>query len=70
MKNILYLIVSFLMLFNLGGCDRYLEVELQNQMTIEEVFNKRQTTEAYLAQIYGFLPNENDMWGRRYGALE
>lgn len=45
----------------LSSCEKYLDVELQNQMSLDEVFNKRQTTEAYLAQVYGFLPNENDM---------
>ncbi len=61
MKKILYVTVSLLVLSFFTGCDKYLEVELQNQMTMDEVFNKRQTTEAYLAQVYGFLPNENDM---------
>lgn len=49
------LIVGFL------SCESYLDVELQNQMTLEEVFDKRQTTEAYLAQIYGYLPSEQDV---------
>ncbi len=42
----------------LNGCDDYLNVELKQQMTIEGVFSKRATTEQYLAQVYGYLPNE------------
>ena len=38
------------------SCDNYLDVELDNQIKLEEVFNKRNTTEQYLAQIYGFIP--------------
>ena len=69
MKKIVYIAVGLLTLGILGSCDKYLEVELQNQMTIEEVFNKRQTTEAYLAQVYGFLPNEDDMVGGEGGMV-
>lgn len=69
MKKILYVTVSLLVLSFFTGCDKYLEVELQNQMTMDEVFNKRQTTEAYLAQVYGFLPNENDMVGGEGGMV-
>lgn len=59
----IYLVVT-LILFVFSSCEKYLEVELQNQMTMEEVFNKRNTTEAYLAQVYSFLPDETDyLWG-------
>ena len=40
------------------SCEKYMEVELNNQISIDEVFDKRSTTEAYLAQVYGFLPDE------------
>ncbi|MEA4903397.1 MAG: RagB/SusD family nutrient uptake outer membrane protein [Petrimonas sp.] len=51
-----------LVFFTLMGisCSDYLDVELQNQMTLQEVFDKRSTTEAYLAQVYGYLPVEED----------
>src|SRR5215217_255775 len=45
------------------SCSDYLSVELQNALTLEETFNKRGTTEAYLAQIYSFLPNDSDLVG-------
>ncbi len=61
MKRFIYTTILLLSLLALGSCDKYLEVELQNQMTMDEVFNKRQTTEAYLAQVYGYLPDESDM---------
>ncbi|WP_345027031.1 RagB/SusD family nutrient uptake outer membrane protein [Ravibacter arvi] len=51
--------ISFL-LTTLTSCDNYLSVELQNAISMDEVFNKRNTTEQYLAQVYGFLPNEMD----------
>ena len=56
-----YFLLAIVFIGICGSCEKYLDVELQNQMSMEEVFNKRQTTEAYLAQIYGYLPNENDM---------
>lgn len=69
MKKIIYIAIGLLSLNTLSSCDKYLEVELQNQMTLDEVFNKRQTTEAYLAQVYGFLPNESDMVGGEGGMV-
>ncbi|MCE4565744.1 RagB/SusD family nutrient uptake outer membrane protein [Maribellus sp. CM-23] len=58
-------IIKISLLFFFGifiiSCSSYLDVELQNQMTLEEVFDKRQTTEAYLAQIYGYLPSDQDL---------
>jgi len=36
-------------------------------MTLEEVFNKRKTTEQYLAQVYGYLPIEHDMFSGEGG---
>ncbi|MGG7664191.1 RagB/SusD family nutrient uptake outer membrane protein [Dyadobacter sp. BHUBP1] len=52
-----------LCMFVATSCSDYLSVELQNALTLEETFNKRATTEAYLAQIYGFLPDDSDMVG-------
>lgn len=47
------------MIGSLTACN-YLDVQLDNQMTMEEVFSKRITTERYLAHIYSFLPQEHD----------
>jgi len=41
------------------ACERYLDVELQNQLTMDETFSKRQTTESFLANVYSYLPQEN-----------
>lgn len=40
------------------SCEEYLTPDLNDQMTIEEAFDKRATTERYLAQVYSFLPND------------
>lgn len=45
------------------SCDSYLDIPLDNQMTKEEVFSKRSSTEQYLAQVYGFLPDESALHG-------
>ena len=64
MKNKLYLFGALCALLALPACDDYLSVELQDQMTLEEVFNKRVTTERYLAHVYSYLPNQYDLiWG-------
>lgn len=40
------------------SCNDYLEVKLNDQMTLEEVFSKRISTEQYLSHIYSYLPRE------------
>lgn len=49
--------LSIILILTFSSCDKFLDVELDNQITMEEVFSKRNTTEQYLAQIYGFIPN-------------
>lgn len=67
MKKYIYSISCLLLVFSLGACSKYLDVDLENQMTLEEVFNKRKTTEQYLAQVYGYLPIEHDMFNGEGG---
>lgn len=50
------LALSFILLF--FSCEDYLRVELQDQISFDEVFSKRKTTEEYLAHVYSFIPNE------------
>lgn len=45
------------------SCEDYLDVKLYDQMTMEEVFSKRTTTERYLVHVYSFLPYEHDYIG-------
>jgi len=69
-NNKIYCTALIFLIFTLTSCEKYLEVDLQqNQMTLEEVFDKRSTTEAYLAQVYGFLPNEHDFIGGDGGVV-
>ncbi|MEJ8763224.1 RagB/SusD family nutrient uptake outer membrane protein [Phocaeicola sp. HCN-40430] len=45
-------------MLSFSSCNDYLEVSLQDQMTLEEVFSKRVTTERYWAHIYSYIPRE------------
>lgn len=47
----------------LTACEDYLDVKLDDQLTIEEVFSKRPTTESYLSHVYSFLPYEAEYQG-------
>lgn len=49
------------------SCEDYLEVDLQDQMSLEEVFSKRQTTERYLVHLYSFIPREFEYNGTGTG---
>lgn len=55
--RLLGLILLFPLFFS---CNDYLEVTLLDQMTRDEVFSKRVSTESYLAHIYSYLPHEED----------
>ena len=57
MKKLRYIIIAFLSL-GLFSCSDYLEHNFNDQMTIEEVFSKRPTTERFLAGLYGYIPEE------------
>ncbi len=56
-----YTLLFIVLILGLSSCESYLDVELQNQLTLDEVFDKRETTESYLAQIYGYLPDEQNI---------
>lgn len=43
---------------SLASCSDYLEVKLDEQLTLEEVFAKRTTTLQYLKHIYSYMPYE------------
>ena len=55
------LLLSIILFFS--SCNDYLEVTLLDQMTREEVFSKRPSTEAYLSHIYSYLPREFEYLG-------
>ncbi len=57
MKNKLLYVITLILSLSMVSCNDYLEVDLQDQMTLEEVFSKRVTTERYLANIYGYIPD-------------
>ena len=65
-----YTAISLLFLIGMlvTGCDGFLDVELDNQIKLEEVFNKRSTTEQYLAQVYGFVPQTYNWHENAVGA--
>ena len=55
MKKTIYKIWLFYFFVGfITSCD-YLDVVLDNQMTQEEAFSKRETTERYLAHIYDYM---------------
>lgn len=41
-----------------SSCSDYLEVKLEDQLSLDEVFSKRTTTLQYLKHIYSFMPYE------------
>ncbi len=59
MKTRLYIQIAtlFFLLLN-TSCKNYLTPYLGDQMTMEEVFSKRISTERYLTQVYSFLPQD------------
>ncbi|MBI9061485.1 MAG: RagB/SusD family nutrient uptake outer membrane protein [Marinilabiliaceae bacterium] len=55
MKNI-FLIVAAVFLF--ASCEDYLARQEDEALTFEKIWLKRETTEQYLYNVYGFMPNE------------
>lgn len=48
---------------SLTSCSDYLEVKLDDQLNLDEVFSKRATTLSYLRHIYSYLPEEAEYQG-------
>ena len=65
MKKLRYIIIAFLSL-GLFSCSDYLEHNFNDQMTIEEVFSKRPTTERFLAGLYGYIPEEINAYDQSF----
>ena len=60
MNKIRLLGISLLLTMFVCSCSDYLDVKLNDQMTLEEVFSKRISTERYLSHVYSYLPREYD----------
>ncbi|MGQ1788175.1 RagB/SusD family nutrient uptake outer membrane protein [Saccharicrinis sp. GN24d3] len=58
MKNI-FLIIAAVFLF--ASCEDYLARQEDEALTFEKIWLKRETTEQYLYNVYGFMPNEADV---------
>lgn len=43
-----------------SSCESYLDYYMGDQMTKDEVFSKRETTERYFSHVYSFLPSQSD----------
>lgn len=69
MKDIRIHIVALITLFQFSSCEDYLKVELKDQISFDEVFEKRKTTEEYLAHVYSFIPNEYNPLGAEGSAV-
>lgn len=54
--------------FALTSCSDYLDVKLDDQLTLQEVFNKRATTLQYLDHVYSYLPYEAEYMGTNTSA--
>lgn len=61
MKNIYSLL--FIAALFLVGCDDYLNRQPDEQLTSDTIWEKRESTTAYLYNVYSFLPNESELVG-------
>lgn len=46
----------------LSGCADYLDQVPDDRITIDQVFEKKSTSEEYLANIYSYVPDESNVW--------
>ena len=56
--RILGIFLYFTVAFSFVSCNDYLDVTLLDQLTQDETFSKRVSTEQYLAHVYSYLPRE------------
>ena len=56
--RILGIFLYFTVAFSFVSCNDYLDVTLLDQLTQDETFSKRVSTEQYLAHVYSYLPRD------------
>src|SRR5690606_33836959 len=56
MKNILKLLV--ISCLSLSSCNEYLTHDVDQQLTFEKTFARREQTERFLAGVYAYIPND------------
>ncbi|MBO4468910.1 MAG: RagB/SusD family nutrient uptake outer membrane protein [Bacteroidales bacterium] len=59
MKKIYYIAIATALL-TLSACDKYFDIDFQDQANLVETFSKKNTTERYLAHLYSYLPHDED----------
>jgi hypothetical protein len=62
-KRIAFWICLFTMCMNTWSCKKYLDQVPDDRITIEEVFQKKQASEEYLANVYSYImDSEGNQW--------
>lgn len=70
MKKTLYIItIAILALVGLSSCDKYFDVDLKDQPTLEEQFSKYLTAKQFSANCYAYLPYEEKQDAREGGVI-
>lgn len=60
LNNIFYAFSSLFLTLTVSSCSEFLSNNLEeNQVTIEEVFKRKSTTEEYLANVYSYMRPQN-----------
>ena len=59
MKNLIYLIITAVVLAFATSCD-LLDVEIDDRLTMDMVFEDRQTAESFLYHVYSYIPEEHN----------
>ena len=60
MNTINNILILFALAFLFASCESYLERQEDEALTFEKIWLKRATTEEYLYNVYGFMPDESN----------
>ena len=63
MKHIHIVAVFIILAFSLASCDSYFDVKLNDQANIDDIFSQSSTTHKYLANLYSYLPLDEEIIG-------
>ena len=56
------LAILFCVTFLFSGCEDYLTHNLGDQLDVDKVFSNRNTTQRFLAGVYGYLPTYYELY--------
>ena len=66
-QRILFILVACAAILWLNACDKYFDINTRDQATLEDVMSRSTAVRQYLAHLYAYIPNDENLRGNEGG---